>query len=185
MSRPFQFAAGSLALDFADTVAGRAGTPVELLVAPSDLDRWFREAGFTLSAAATRRDLDSARKLRGAVYDAICAVIDGAEIPEPAIEILNALAEKPDLRPQWVAGGIVRKARREVDAVFSGIAADAIGLLRVDTRHRLRRCPECRMLFRDNSRPGKRRWCSSASGCGNRAKVRRHRANRKKEKSNE
>ena len=23
------------------------------------------------------------------------------------------------------------------------------------------------MLFRDNSRPGRRKWCSSASGCGN------------------
>jgi len=40
---------------------------------------------------------------------------------------------------------------------------------------RVRRCanPECGWLFLDDSRAGKRRWCSM-SACGNRAKARRH-----------
>jgi predicted RNA-binding Zn ribbon-like protein len=40
---------------------------------------------------------------------------------------------------------------------------------------RVRRCanPECGWLFLDDSRAGKRRWCSMSS-CGNRAKARRH-----------
>ena len=40
---------------------------------------------------------------------------------------------------------------------------------------RVRRCAnlECGWLFLDDSRAGKRRWCSM-SACGNRAKARRH-----------
>jgi len=42
---------------------------------------------------------------------------------------------------------------------------------------RLRICenPQCRWVFKDTSRTGKRKWCSMRS-CGNRAKVARHRA---------
>src|SRR5258708_7059779 len=48
----------------------------------------------------------------------------------------------------------------------------ATALARLD---RVRRCanPECGWLFLDDSRAGKRRWCSM-SACGNRAKARRH-----------
>ena len=40
---------------------------------------------------------------------------------------------------------------------------------------RVKRCanPECGWLFLDDSRAGKRRWCSMSS-CGNREKARRH-----------
>ena len=42
-------------------------------------------------------------------------------------------------------------------------------------RDKVRRCanPECGWLFLDDSRAGKRRWCSMLA-CGNRAKARRH-----------
>ena len=45
---------------------------------------------------------------------------------------------------------------------------------------RLRVCenPQCRWVFKDTSRTGKRKWCSMRS-CGNRAKVARHRARRR------
>ena len=45
---------------------------------------------------------------------------------------------------------------------------------------RLRICenPQCRWVFKDTSRTGKRKWCSMSS-CGNRAKVARHRARQK------
>ncbi len=182
--RDFQYSAGSLALDFVDTVAGRASTPVDLLGRPADLDRWFKGAGFVFSKKATKGDVDRARHLRDAIFDIFAALIGDATPPEGAIEIVNVAAKKGDLRPQWVGGEVVYTAGREIDAAFSRIAADAIENLREEVRPRLRRCPECKMLFRDNSRPGKRRWCSSSSGCGNRAKVRRHRANKRGEQMN-
>lgn len=45
---------------------------------------------------------------------------------------------------------------------------------------RLRVCEndQCRWVFKDTSRTGKRKWCSMRS-CGNRAKVARHRARQK------
>ena len=51
-------------------------------------------------------------------------------------------------------------------------AGDLLAGPRLD---RVRRCanPECGWLFLDDSRAGKRRWCSMTS-CGNRAKARRH-----------
>jgi predicted RNA-binding Zn ribbon-like protein len=51
-------------------------------------------------------------------------------------------------------------------------AGDLLAGPRLD---RVRRCanPECGWLFFDDSRAGKRRWCSMQA-CGNRAKARRH-----------
>ena len=51
-------------------------------------------------------------------------------------------------------------------------AGDLLSGPRLD---RVRRCanPQCGWLFLDDSRAGKRRWCSMQS-CGNRAKARRH-----------
>ena len=47
---------------------------------------------------------------------------------------------------------------------------------------RLKACPDCRWSFYDNTRNGSKRWClmtaagPGSRGCGNIAKVRRHRA---------
>ena len=48
-------------------------------------------------------------------------------------------------------------------------------LLASDDRHRLKCCDGCERLFFDRSRNRSRRWCEM-EGCGNRAKLRRHRA---------
>lgn len=54
-------------------------------------------------------------------------------------------------------------------------AWSAAMLLASDDRHRLKCCDGCERLFIDRSRNRSRRWCEM-EGCGNRAKVRRHRA---------
>ena len=51
----------------------------------------------------------------------------------------------------------------------------AARLLTSEDRHRLKLCDGCGRLFHDASRNHSRRWCDM-QGCGNRAKVRRHRA---------
>jgi predicted RNA-binding Zn ribbon-like protein len=75
-------------------------------------------------------------------------------------------------------------------AVFLQPAPSASGLARVlaelqllaDTGqlHRLKMCAsdECRWVFFDRSKPGNRRWCSSAL-CGNRQKTRTYRQKRR------
>jgi len=179
MIRPFEFVAGSLALDFVDTLAGRAKEPAELLAEPGDLVRWFREARLVHSIILGEAELAAARELRETIHATVLAVVEDIVPSVEAVARINSAAAKPDLRPQYVNGDVVLHAQNPLEAALSRIAADAINDLSPAMCGRLRRCPDCKMLFRDNSRPGKRKWCSSASGCGNRAKVRRHRARHK------
>ena len=79
--------------------------------------------------------------------------------------------------------GVSLDHRHQGDPVDGAMArlAESIAreLIQGDT-FRLRICenPQCKWVFKDTSRTGKRKWCSMRS-CGNRAKVARHRARRK------
>jgi predicted RNA-binding Zn ribbon-like protein len=79
--------------------------------------------------------------------------------------------------------GVSLDHRHQGDPVDGAIArlSESIAreLIQGDTS-RLRICenPQCRWVFKDTSRTGKRKWCSMRS-CGNRAKVARHRARRR------
>jgi len=59
-------------------------------------------------------------------------------------------------------------------------AWSASQLLSGELRHRLKCCDACGRLHFDRSRNASRRWCEM-EGCGNRAKVRRHRGGQKSE----
>ena len=60
-------------------------------------------------------------------------------------------------------------------ALLAPVLWSAGDLLASGKLDKIRRCanPECLYLFLDESRAGKRRWCTMSS-CGNRAKARRH-----------
>lgn len=67
-------------------------------------------------------------------------------------------------------------ATKDPETVIIGeIALDAWKVLTPERLARLRECAgrDCSRFFIDESRNGSRRWCSM-SGCGNRAKARRH-----------
>jgi predicted RNA-binding Zn ribbon-like protein len=176
----FEFTAGSVCLDFVDTVAHRPDRPRDLLSSPERLTAWFGQAGLgTVPAAlATERQLRDARELREAIHRAAGATILGAEPTPLDLERINRHARAAPPRPQFIDGEVVWTAKAGIEAGLSAIAADAVLRLAPDQRARLRACPACSMQFFDNSRPGKRKWCSSQSGCGNREKVQRHRAAR-------
>ncbi len=176
--KQFEFLSGSLCLDFIDTLGNRRAEPIERLATPDDLDRWLRAAGLSGAVVrkSTRADLAKARALRDAIFRFALSVTENKPIGLTDAETLNHWAIRMPLRPTIVDGRIELTARQPVEAALSMIAADAIQLLLGERRSRIRECPECRMIFVDTSRPGKRRWCSSASGCGNRAKVRAHRS---------
>ena len=67
-----------------------------------------------------------------------------------------------------------------VDGAMARLAESIARELITGDTSRLRVCEntQCRWVFKDTSRTGKRKWCSMRS-CGNRAKVARHRARRK------
>ena len=64
-----------------------------------------------------------------------------------------------------------------VDGAMARLAESIARELIAGETARLRVCEneQCRWVFKDTSRTGKRKWCSMSS-CGNRAKVARHRA---------
>jgi predicted RNA-binding Zn ribbon-like protein len=174
LAPPFEFIAGSLCLCFADTLGGRGSEPVERIATPPLLAAWLRAADLAVRGAVPDAgDLAAAHRLRGAVVQSVGAIVQGGTAGAAQTRIINEFAVAPPLRPQWTRGERRWIAERPVSAALSLIAADAIEVLgRPD---RLRECSECWMLFLDVTRGGRRRWCSSSSGCGNRAKVRRHR----------
>lgn len=174
----FEFIAGRLSLCFVDTVGGRGGAGIERLTDARSLDDWLASAGLFAERTlpATQRQLEVARGLREAIFRAGLQVM-ADKVPDRAdMAAINAAARRPPLRPQWTGNGVVQTAERPVEAALSVIAADALELFASPLAARIRRCPECAMMFVDTSRPGRRRWCSSARGCGNRAKVNRSRA---------
>lgn len=176
----FEFSAGSPALCLVDTIGDRGGAGIERLCDPQDLSNWLREAALigVDSQQAAMADLIDARALRDAIYRSAIALIDAGAPTAADIARINSMARVAPPRPQWRDGRIEPVAEDDIRAALSVLAADAVAILASPLIDRVRLCPECRMMFVDRSAAGRRRWCSSASGCGNRIKVRQHRARR-------
>lgn len=178
----FEFIAGALSLDLVDTVGDRGGSPIERLCEPEDLAVWLDAAGLVdvSKRSVTPGALACAWELREAIHRCAITAISGSNLDADDVRMINRTAAQMPLRPKLSGTKILLCAKNPIEAALSTIAADAIGILAEAARERIRNCPECGMLFFDTSRPGKRRWCSSASGCGNRAKVRKHRARQRR-----
>jgi len=170
MTRP------DLCLDFANTRYWRGqATPTETLNAPADLAAWAK-----IPRAPSPREFEQAIALRETLYRLFDAQAQGKQAAPRDLEALNtALAQAP-------ARTALKRSRGgyewDVDprggtalALLAPVLWSAGDLLAGPRLDRVRRCanPECGWLFLDDSRAGKRRWCSM-SACGNRAKARRH-----------
>jgi predicted RNA-binding Zn ribbon-like protein len=193
------FDSGALSLDFAvlggygaeaglGTAAGLPGPEWDGLLLPADLDAWLGERFDGLATAATARELGDARGLRDAIARLAVAAADGHR-PEPTgpggddIDTLNLFSALPDVPPSLAGGRRQAGAGRlRLGQALSSIARNAVSLFDEvgfdgDPGARIRRCAadDCGLVFYDESRAGSRRWCSMQK-CGNRAKVRAHRA---------
>jgi predicted RNA-binding Zn ribbon-like protein len=175
------FDSGSLALDFAYTGTMTAADAAEnfsqeLLRAPADLTSWL--AGRLPSAEAGDRDLADALTLRGAIGRLALAASAGRPGDARDIDLLNLYAATPDIPPR-LAGGALQAGRTDPRAAqaLSTIARDAVALFSGTTAGTIRGCDaeDCGIIYLDTSRAGNRRWCSMQR-CGNRHKVRAHRA---------
>lgn len=195
----FEVIAGAACLDFANTVGGRRGGHTEeYLGTYGDLVRWGSQAG-VLSAEETSRLMREAREhpdeagrvlaravaLREAIYGIFTALVEGAEPTASDLGVLNAelahalrhmaLAHTADgFAWQWTGD------ERAQDAMLWRVARSAADLLLAPTAGSVRQCASetCSWLFVDTTRNRSRRWCDMR-GCGNRAKVHRHRARRR------
>jgi predicted RNA-binding Zn ribbon-like protein len=172
------FDSGSLALDFAYTGAMGDNPDWERLRTPSDLADWLSERFTGIEGTVTDRDLVDATALRGAIARIATSISRGASAGRDDIDVINLFAATPDIPPALPGGGRqAGRTRARASQALSAMAREAIGLFEADSAGRIRECSadDCGLVFYDDSRSNNRRWCSMQR-CGNRAKVRAHRA---------
>lgn len=175
------FDSGSVALDFANT--GSLPDNIEQLHAPSDLGAWLHERLESIDTAVTERELSDAIGLRAAIASLALSTLRRHFADAADIDILNLFAAMPDVPPVLAGGSRQAGASRlRVQHGLSSIARDAIRIVSNEdpsamASARIRQCSadDCDLVYLDTSRSGNRRWCSMQR-CGNRAKVRAHRA---------
>ncbi|MDA0184170.1 CGNR zinc finger domain-containing protein [Solirubrobacter phytolaccae] len=169
----FWFDAGAVCLDFAHTGGEGDYAIFESLHAPSDFTTWLAELGVVVDALSDA-DLVAAKTLRQAIWEVAHAQADGVALPAEAVAIINAAAIEPPLVPQLGTGWAPPVTASQVR---SALARELIELLSGPLATRFRECASdnCPLVFVDASRPGTRRWCSMER-CGNRSKLRAHRA---------
>jgi predicted RNA-binding Zn ribbon-like protein len=190
----FEFIAGALCLDFANTVHNsRAEDKGEELHAISDLLQWAKEAGLLSSADHDRlaahynrnpREAAAALAKGTAIRDLLLSIFagiaNGRSVSSQRLSELNsALAQAPGLlrvhknsdriETEWTS------AANGLQQVLFAVLTSAAELLASDRLGRIRGCgsADCTWLFVDESRIRSRRWCDM-SACGNRMKARRH-----------
>ena len=174
------FDPGALCLEYAYSGA-LAGSPVavkETWHSPGDLTHWVGSRFERTDADATERELVDALLLRDAIVSVAFDFVAHREPAPDAVDTVNLYAATPDI-PPLLAGGRRQAGRTSVriGQVLSVVARDAVRLFVHENRDRVRACAadDCGLVFFDESRSGNRRWCSMQR-CGNREKVRAHRA---------
>jgi predicted RNA-binding Zn ribbon-like protein len=172
----FRFGLGHVALEFVATLAGRFRSPHDRLATPADLERWLREAGILESVRCDEKDLGDARELREAIYRLVDAGRAGASPTPKDLELINRWAREPTPAPQVGPTLELVKSDAPFSAALSQLARSAADLVTGPGIRRVRNCadPTCSLFFIDNSRPGRRRWCSMER-CGNKSKTARYR----------
>jgi len=196
-TKVFEFVGGDPCLDFVNTVGGsREGVPRENLHAYGDLLSWAAQAHLisdqdrkSLEAFAIRDRLRSAEvlgraiKLREAVYQTLYRLItqkpaDERDLATINLELATALAHAKLVAEQktFTWGWDARVS--DLDLPLWPVVRSAAELLsNSDQLPLVRHChgEGCGWLFLDQTKNHSRRWCVMKD-CGNRAKVRRHRA---------
>jgi|SRR5271163_388033 len=182
-TQDFQFIAGSLALDFVNTVGNRLSVSREYLGLPRDFKRWVQLAGIPLKIAKgtiSASELSTLHSKREMLYRTFRRpVLSTRAMPRGWLQPLNQeiarVASERQLtytkgRIEWDWVGPAPGAGR----IWGLIVWDAAELLITESFRLISQCQDeaCGWLFLDHSPQRNRRWCSMID-CGNRAKARR------------
>jgi predicted RNA-binding Zn ribbon-like protein len=189
-ARVFAMAGGRLCVDFANSVYS-SSDPGDPLTSWSDLIGFLEQACLigaeraellrdlaATAPEATQGTFARALELRGALRSILDALSNGRAIVAGWAEPINALLRVTEgydqLQPSPDGGWHLRFVEREkrLEWLLAAIARSAAKLVAEGPAAPVRKCanPNCVLYFYDDSRTGKRRWCSMAV-CGNRNKV--------------
>ncbi|MFE0649221.1 CGNR zinc finger domain-containing protein [Streptomyces sp. NPDC059534] len=179
--RDFRFDAGALCLELLLTGGtGPAAARYEVLDRVDGLLDWVRDCRLPpgLDLTVTDTELAAVRATRDALWELALARARGSAPAPGDLAVLNAAAAGTPLAALVTADGTRAWAPGATGTgLLATVARDAVELLTGPYADRIRVCGAdyCALLFADTSRPGRRRWCSM-DRCGNRHKVRAHRA---------
>lgn len=174
------FDSGSLALDFACTggFAQPESAQSQTVLDAAGLNGWLTERFPEVAPTAADREFRDAETLRGAIGRLARQASRGEALGADEVDIVNLFAATPDI-PPVLAGGARQAGRTNArpHQALGSIARDAVRLFGAEAGGRIRECSadDCALVYLDTSRSANRRWCSMQR-CGNRAKVRAHRA---------
>lgn len=176
----YRFDPGALCLELLPTGGPGPYRRYEVLHRPEDLAAWADRSRLTPTPLLeiSQAEVDDARRLRDALFRVVIAHTDGDPHPPGDLEIVNEAAARPALAPAIAPTGERRWAGTPGGThLLATVARDAVELLTGPFAHRVRTCAgeNCRLVYVDTSRPGRRRWCSMEH-CGNLHKVRALRA---------
>ncbi len=174
-----------LFIEFVNSGQFSHGMPVEHLPDGAALRAWLGEhelCGARASIAAAERELPAFRRLRTVVNDVTERLATDREPSRAQVAALNEFLREGthyhELRPSpdgshytmGHAGDDFAQARASIAGSLAHYIAD-------HDVSRMRICANdgCRWRFIDRSPAGRRVWCDMRT-CGNRAKVKRHRA---------
>jgi predicted RNA-binding Zn ribbon-like protein len=191
----FDFGAGNLCLDFANTKEWHASqNPIEHINDFEDFTAWSEQAHLISSEAARRLRqqatqkpekftalLEQAIHLRESIYTIFSRKYAGKSISENELIFLNSVIQQAmsHLLLVPIDGKIGWDWNPKSDAthrILWSVARSAADLLSSERIDLVRECEDdrgCGYLFIDLSKNHSRRWCSMES-CGNRAKAQRH-----------
>jgi predicted RNA-binding Zn ribbon-like protein len=170
-----------LCLEFVNTRYWRGQeTPTETLNSAEDLSAWTAANVAKEARPLARREFERAVEARETIWRVFDATARGKTPAATDLEALNGLLAASPARTtlrrertgfSWDVDMRGTTALGQLAPVLWS-AGDLLTGAKLD---KVKRCanPDCGWLFLDDSRAGKRRWCSMSS-CGNRAKARRH-----------
>lgn len=176
----FRADAGDPSLNLVATIGEWETVHLERLRDGEDAAAWFVETGLMSSPPLVEpHDLAQIRILREAIYTLVSSLMDNKRPDRAAVSRINQFAAHRPMTLALSGSGkdLEKTLEHSAQEGLSTIARSAIALVASPFLDRIRRCagPSCSMLFLDNSRPGKRRWCSM-NRCGNKQKKRNMRA---------
>ncbi|MEU5092912.1 CGNR zinc finger domain-containing protein [Streptomyces sp. NPDC021356] len=178
--RPYRFDPGALCLELLATGGPGPFARHETLHAPADLADWAARSRLAdgLGLTVTDDELARARAVRDALFLLTADRAHGRPPRRAHLDVVNEAAAAPPLVSRLTPEGTRAWAPGATGArLLATVARDAIDLFTGPYADRVRECGahDCYLLFVDTSRPGRRRWCAMEH-CGNREKVRAHRA---------
>jgi predicted RNA-binding Zn ribbon-like protein len=157
---------------------------VDELADPASLASWLREHGLMRGGAATRAEVEQARRVREALR-ALLLANNGLSTRKQAGAVLDAAARRSRLSVRFrPKGSRLEPTAGGVDGALGRLLAIVAGAMLDGTWARLKACraDDCRWAFYDHARNHSRTWCSMAV-CGNRAKARAYRSRRSRSPS--